>query len=119
MQTAEYRKEIERCLAAGDAAGASRLLSVLWEREPGAALAGFITSRFEKLRGQLAMTPYRWAVLRSFTVEPIIPILRASAFARGIDLETYTGEFNAYAQEVLDPERGLYRFRPDAVMLAV
>ena len=119
MQTADYRKEIEALMAAGDAAGAARQLSALWEREPGAGLAGFIASRFEKLRGRVPLVPYRWAVLRSFTVEPIVPILRASAFTRGIDLETYTGEFNAYAQEILDPESGLYRFRPDAVVLAV
>src|SRR5438874_11541743 len=119
MQTADHRKAIGGLIAAGDASGAARLLTGLWEREGGAGLAGFITSQYEKLRGRLPMLPYRWAVLRSFTVEPIVPILRASAFTRGIDLETHIGEFNAYAQEILDPGSSLYRFQPDAVVLAV
>jgi hypothetical protein len=119
MQAADYRQEIDGLIAAGDAAGAARRLSALWEREGGARLAGFVASRYEKLRGRLPLVRYRWAVLRSFTVEPIVPILRASAFTRGIDLETHTGEFNAYAQEILDPDSSLYRFHPDAVVLAV
>jgi len=28
------------------------------------------------------------------------------------------GDFNAYAQEILDPESSLYRFKPDAVIVA-
>jgi FkbH-like protein len=119
MQTADFRKDIDGLIASGDATGAARLLCDLWERDGGAGLAGFVASRYEKLRGRLPLVPYRWAVLRSFTVEPIVPILRASAFTRGIALETHTGEFNAYAQEILDPESTLYRFRPDAVVLAV
>src|SRR5471030_2192188 len=119
MQTADLRKDIDGLIASGDATGAARLLRGLWERECGAGLAGFVVSRYEKLRGRLPLLPYRWAIVRSFTVEPIVPMLRASAFTRGIDLETHTGEFNAYAQEILDPQSALYRFHPDAVVLAV
>jgi FkbH-like protein len=119
MHTVDFRKDIDGLIASGDATGAARLLRGLWEREAAAGLAGFIVSRYQKLRGRLPLVPYRWAVLRSFTVEPIVPILRASAFTRGIALETHTGEFNAYAQEILDPESTLYRFQPDAVVLAV
>src|SRR5919204_5642362 len=119
MHTVDDRKTIDEFIAAGDTAGAARLLAGMWEREGGAGLAAFIISRYEKLRGRLPLLPYRWAVLRSFTVEPIVPILRAAAFTRGIDLETHIGEFNAYAQEILDPESSVYRFRPDAVVLAV
>src|SRR5438477_2604555 len=119
MPTADDRKHIDELIAAGDAGSAARLLERLWERESGSGLAGFVTSRYEKLRGGVPFVAYRWAVLRSFTVEPIVPILRASAFTRGIDLETHIGEFNAYAQEILDPGSSLYRFQPDAVVLAV
>jgi len=115
----DFRRDIDGRIAAGDVAGAVRMLAGLWERDGGAGLAGFIASRYEKLRGYLPLVPYRLAVLRSFTVEPVTPILRAAAFTHGIDLETHMGEFNAYAQEILDPESTLYRFRPDAVVLAV
>jgi FkbH-like protein len=113
------RTAIEALMEAGDAAGAARLLCRLWDCQRSAALAGFVASRFDRLRAQLPLLSYRWAVLRSFTVEPVLPILKASAYAGGIALDLHTGEFNAYAQEILDPDSALYRFKPDAVVLAV
>ncbi len=58
------------------------------------------------------------AFLRSYTVEPAIPLLRAMARLEGIDLTVKVGEFNSYAQEVLDPEGWLYEFDPDLIFLA-
>jgi len=119
MPSSEPRQEIDRLIEAGDATGAGRLLSALWEREASAALAGFVVSRYERLRDTLPLVRHRWAILRSFTVEPMVPMLRAAALAHGIDLEVHLGEFNAYAQEILDGASPLYRFGPDAVVLAV
>jgi FkbH-like protein len=115
----DYRRAIDGLIGAGDVTGAARMLARLWERDAAAGLAGFIASRYQKLAGSLPLVPYRLALLRSFTVEPVVPVLRASAFTRGIHLETFIGEFNAYAQEILDSESPLYRFHPDAVVLAV
>ena len=86
---------------------------------PDRPLAGFVSSRYDRIAGRLGLLPQRWAILRSFTVEPLCPLLKAGAYAAGIALETHVGEFNAYAQEILDPESALYRFQPDAVVLAV
>jgi FkbH-like protein len=119
MEHSDIRSTVDARIAAGDAASAARLLSIAWEQEPSAAFAGFVASRFDRLRPSLPLTNYRLAILRSFTVEPVLPILKASAYARGIALDIHTGEFNAYAQEMLDPESALYRFRPDAAILAV
>jgi FkbH-like protein len=119
METGDIRKEIEHAIARGDANEAEKKLKAVWAREPGTALAGFVASRFDQLRDRLQLTPFRCAILRSFTVEPAIPVLRAMAYTSGIALETQAGEFNAYPQEILDPESALYRFRPDAVVLAV
>ena len=70
MQGADFRNEIDGLIAAGDAEAAARRLSQVWERESGPGLAGFVVSRYEKLRDRLPLTPYRWAVLRSFTGFP-------------------------------------------------
>jgi FkbH-like protein len=118
METGEIRKQIDLAIADRDAAQAAKMLTAAWTREPGAALAGFVASRFDRIREGLALPVNRWAILRSFTVEPVVPILRAMAYTRGIALETYVGEFNAYPQEILDPESSLYRFHPDVVILA-
>ena len=78
-----------------------------------------MVSRFEALRRKLPLTPFRLAILRSFTVEPLTVMLRASAFSAGIDLEVHVGAFNAWAQEMLDGSSTLYPFGPQAVVLAV
>jgi FkbH-like protein len=58
------------------------------------------------------------AFLRSYTVEPSIPFLRALARLYGVDLTVKVGDFNSYAQEVIDPASWLYQFNPDIVILA-
>ncbi len=97
---------------------ASRRLAELWRRDPASGTASFVTSRLDELRDQLAFTKFKLAILRSFTVEPIVPLLRAEAFAYGIDLEVHVGDFNTYVQDMLDGQSSLYRFAPNAVVLA-
>jgi FkbH-like protein len=119
METGDFREDVDRAIAAGDATGAARLLATAWEMEPGSALAGFVASRYDRIAPQLGLVKQRWAILRSFTVEPVVPVLKAGAYAGGVALETHLGEFNAYAQEILDPGSALYRFQPDVAVLAV
>src|SRR5258706_5182553 len=115
----DLRSEVDQLISAGSYESASHGLAELWREEAGASAAAFLVSRNEQLRGKLSLLPYRLAILRSFTVEPAIPLLRAEAFVHGIDLTVQLGDFNAYAQEILDPASSLYRFAPDAVILAV
>ncbi len=116
---ADLRQQIDLAIASGEFPLAARLLAQAWEREPSAALAGFVSARYQRIAPHLPLTPHRWAFLRSFTVEPLLPLFKAAAYTRGIALETHVGEFNAYAQEILDPESALYRFAPDVAVLAV
>jgi FkbH-like protein len=111
--------EVDRLIAAGKNENAVAMLGEVWRRDRSPALAGFVVSRFEALRVNLSLDTRRAAILRSFTVEPVIPLLRAGAFLAGIDLTVRVGDFNAYAQEVLDPASWLYGFAPDIVILAV
>ena len=115
---AASREEVDRLIADGRWAAAKAMLSTLWAQAPGPAAAGFVSTRFEKLRGHAPLAPCRLAVLRSFTVEPVIPLLRAMAFLGGIDLTVQVGDFNTWSQDVLDPSGPLYAFNPDAVILA-
>jgi FkbH-like protein len=115
----DLRSEIDRLISAGSADLACLRLSELWRNETGAATAAFLVNRYEKLRGTIALISSRMAVLRSFTVEPAIPLLRAEAFLHGIDLTVQIGDFNAYVQEILDPESSLYRFKPEVILIAV
>jgi FkbH-like protein len=119
MEASNLRHEIEELLGAGQWTKAAARLSALWEREAGPALAGFVVSAYERLRSRVELKPHRCAILRSFTVEPIVPILKACALSGGVDLTTHIGEFNAYAQEILDADSPLYAFHPDTVILAI
>lgn len=113
------RSEVDRLIAEGSPDAASRRLAELWRREPGSATASFVNSRIDQLRDKLPLTKFKLALLRSFTVEPIVPLLRAEAFAYGVDLEVHVGDFNTYVQDIVDANSSLYRFTPNAVVLAV
>ena len=115
----DLRGEVDRLISAGMPRATALRLHELWRQESGPASAAFLISRYEKLRDKLSLLSYRLAILRSFTVEPVVPLLRAAAFCSGIDLRIHVGDFNAYAQEILDQEGQLYSFSPDAVILAV
>jgi FkbH-like protein len=119
LQASDLRERIGQRITAGDAQEARGLLGDYWQREKGPASAAFVTSSCESLRSKLHLVPYRLAILRSFTVEPIVPLLRAAGFLAGFDLTVHVGEFNSYAQEILDSRSPLYQFKPDTVILAV
>jgi FkbH-like protein len=117
------RADVDTLIAQGAFDLAARRLAELWRRDPAAGTASFVISRLdellEKTRERPALTKFRLVILRSFTVEPIVPLLRAEAFAYGIDLEVRVGDFNTYVQDMLDDQSSLYRFAPNAVVLAV
>jgi FkbH-like protein len=115
----QLRQQADSAIAAGDWVEARATLERLWSAHASAALAGFVAGRFEKLRGQLPFHPCRVAILRSFTLEPVVPLLRACAWVNRIDLSAKVGEFNAYAQEILDPAGWLYEYNADAIFLAI
>lgn len=113
------REQIDAAIASGDFLSARAALVRFWHTDPQGAAATFVVSRFEKLRGHIPLVPCRLAILRSFTVEPLIPLTRAAAFCGGIDLEIRLGDFNTYHQEVVQPSSWLYEYRPDVAILAV
>ena len=116
---ADLRSEIDRLISTGSADSAASQIDRLWRQDPGSSSAAFIAPRIEKLRDQLNLLPFRVALLRSFTLEPVVPLLRAAAFVFRIDLQVHLGDYNGYMQEILDKESSLYRFEPNVVILAV
>jgi FkbH-like protein len=119
VNTSDIRQKVDRLIASGDSLGASRELAQLWAHDSSSACAGYVVARYEQLRPNLNLLPYRLAILRSFTVEPMVMLLRAATFSAGIDLTVHLSEFNAYAPEIFDPASKLYSFAPDVVILAV
>ncbi|MBR4751296.1 MAG: HAD-IIIC family phosphatase [Thermoguttaceae bacterium] len=57
------------------------------------------------------------ALAGSCTTSFLRPFLLTAGLAREMKLNIYEADFGAYAQEILDPESGLYRCNPDAILL--
>src|SRR6266446_4391737 len=94
-------------------------LRQLMREAPSIANAQFVLDRARRVADSAPRLPMRLAILRSFTLDPLVPMLRAEAILHGVDLEVWMGGFNSYAQELLDPNSGLDGFQPDVVVLAV
>jgi FkbH-like protein len=113
------RQQISDELDIGSWTSALQSLQNLWRTDSSSSTAAYVLSCKERCGDHLSLRTCRLAVLRSFTVEPLFPLLRAGAFLHGIDLTVQAGPFNAHAQEMLDPASTLYAFSPDAVILAL
>ena len=61
--------------------------------------------------------PLRVAILRSYTLEPMEPVLRVRLALDGHQPEIWIGGYNQYAREILDSSSELYRLRPQVVLL--
>lgn len=115
----DLRTAVDAAIEGREWARALALVERHLRANPGIAGANFVLDRMRRIEDPRARTPMRLAILRSFTVEPLVPLLRAAAAVRGLDLEVWVGGFNAYAQDLLDPAGGLAAFAPDVVLLAV
>ncbi len=76
----------------------------------------------KRVEGSLDLSrlkPVRIAMLRSYTAEMIEPFLKLRLLLNGYSPEFFWGDFNQYAQEILDNSSSLYAFKPDFVFLFV
>src|SRR5437763_5653687 len=110
LDAAIERREWSRALALAD-----RCLRAT----PSIGTAQLVLDRMRRIDDPRPRARIRLAILRSFTLEPVLPLLRAAALLHGLELEVWTGGFGTSAQELLDPGAGLDAFQPDAVLLAV
>ena len=93
-------------------------LKQYFRESPNLASAQFVSDRMKRIGGSTNL-PCRMAIVRSFTLEPVILLLQALALLHGIDVTVQVGNFNTYAQDMLDPGSNLYQFDPQIVILAV
>lgn len=113
------RETIDALMAEQQHGAALAQLRAFFRQSPTQSNAQFVLDRAAKIDARRSIVTCRLFVLRSFTIEPMLPLLRASAFLNGLDVQTQVGDFNAYAQEILDPNSALYAFDPHAVTLAI
>jgi predicted enzyme involved in methoxymalonyl-ACP biosynthesis len=63
--------------------------------------------------------PLRVAVLRSYTAEPMEPVLRLRLMLDGFLPSIWIGGFNQYVQEILDSGSPLHQLRPNLVLMMI
>ena len=113
------RETIVRAIESREYATSFQLMSGLFRSSKTLSNAQFVLNQVERIKPNLGLTRLRIAVLRSYTIEPLVPLLRADALSHGIDLAVHVGAFNAYPQEVHDPGGRVYQFQPEVIWLAV
>ena len=115
------RDEIDGAMERGETGLALAGLRQLFQDTPTMGSAQFVLDRLGKLdaRAGTARTACRIAILRSFTIEPLVPLLRADTGLYGLDVIVQVGDFNTYMQDILNPGSPLYDFQPHIVILAV
>ncbi|MCX6008163.1 MAG: HAD-IIIC family phosphatase, partial [Chloroflexi bacterium] len=64
------------------------------------------------------LPPLRVAILRNFTIEPMIPVIKGEIALAGFYPVIYLGDYDAVARDALDPDSALYAFQPDFVVMA-
>jgi FkbH-like protein len=115
----DIKAAVDDALAAEDTPAALWRLKQLFFSSPSLGNARFVSNRMARIRRDAELLTVRLAVARSFTVEPVLQLLEAAALLYDVRLEALVGDFNTYAQDLLDPTSGLYEFQPDVVLLAI
>lgn len=63
--------------------------------------------------------PLRVALLRSYTAEPIEPILKLRLLLEGLRPSIWIGGYNQYTQEIMDRASPLHDLRPELVIMMI
>ena len=71
----------------------------------------------EKSGAELNLKLVNVGVLRNFTVEPLLPLLSGEMALAGQRAKIYTADFDTIAENVFNPQSGLYESRPDLIMI--
>jgi FkbH-like protein len=117
----ELRRTIKDAASRQDASAVlqhSRSLLTLSDKPADAMFcASTFASITDALKGQPGFKALKTYVVRSVTVEPILPFLATEAVLSNYVLDMQVGGYGSYAEELLNPHSTLAKFKPDAVLV--
>ncbi len=117
----DLRRLIKDAVSKKDAIAAVRYGRTLLEdsRKPGEVM--FCASSFaqiaDALKEQLGVRRLKIYVVRSVTVEPILPFLSVEAVLSNYVLDLEVGGYGSYVDEMLNSQSTLAKFKPDLVLV--
>jgi FkbH-like protein len=71
----------------------------------------------DALKSQMGTRRLKMYVVRSVTVEPILPFLATEAVLSNYVLDLQVGGYGSYVDEMLNPQSALAKFEPDVVLV--
>jgi FkbH-like protein len=117
----DLRQSIKEAASAQDAATAVTLARKLLATFGKAADVMFCASTFtgiaNALTSQLSAKRLKTYIVRSITIEPILPFLTTEAVLSNYVLDLSIGGYGSYVDELLNPQSALARFKPDLVFI--
>lgn len=72
---------------------------------------------YKQIAKDLNFHKFNIAILRSITIEPMLPFIKVKCFENKINPELYLGDYNIFDQEIVNKNSGLYNFKPDVLII--
>jgi FkbH-like protein len=116
----ETRRSIKEAAARGDASSVLKYgRTLLASGKPADTLfcASAFTAVAAGLVDQTGARKLKTYIIRSVTVEPILPSLSVEAVLSGYVLDIQVGGYGSYIDEMLNPQSSLSRFSPELVLV--
>jgi FkbH-like protein len=121
MRRQELRLSIKDAVSRSDAAGvvegARQMLAGSSKPTDVMFCASSFARAADAIQEQLGMRRLRTYIVRSVTVEPILPYFAAEATLSNYVLDVEMGGYGSYMDDMLNPEGGLARFKPELVLV--
>ena len=125
MQTDSERQELRRCIkdaaSKQDASAAVQYGRKLLAASNKPADVMFCASAFagitDVLANQGVAKSLKVFVVRSVTVEPILPYVATEAVLSNYVLDLQVGGYGSYVDELLNPQSALAKFKPDVIFV--
>jgi FkbH-like protein len=117
----ELRRSIKEAAAVHDAAAVlqhgRRLLAVSSKPADVMFCASTFNGIADDMAEQLRARRLKTYIVRSVTVEPILPFLTTEAVLSNYVLDLQIGGYGSYVEELLNPQSALAKFKPDLVLV--
>lgn len=123
VQSPDLRNRIREAVTRGDAGAVLSLSRQLLAASEKTADVMFCAATFRQmgdaLCSQLGLKKLKTYVVRSVTLEPVLPFLTVAAVMDGYVLDVSMGGYGSYVDELLNPDGELGRSRPDLVLVVL
>jgi FkbH-like protein len=117
----DLRRRIKEAASTQDAGAAVNLGRTLMAASGKTVDVMFCASTFtgitDALTSQLHAKRLKTYIVRSVTIEPILPFLTAEAVLTNYVLDLSVGGYGSYVDELLNPQSALAKFKPDLVFI--